>query len=217
MAINLQKITLENKGDMHMIDLSKRTDKITQEININLSWSKGTKKGLFGGMFNRDVDLDLGCFYELKDGTKNAIDGLQFSRGDGGPRDKRTRQGCYTGEPWVWHAGDDRGAAAGSGENMIINPKGMIDLKRMIIYCFIYDGAAMWQETNAVITVKVPGNAEIEVQMGKQVSAHKFCAIAEVLFTRDSVGVRKLVTFHKEHSDRDAAYGWGMQWTPASK
>lgn len=217
MTINLQKITLEKKGDTHVIDLSKKTGNITEEININLNWSKGAKKGLFGSMFNNDIDLDLGCFYELNNGERNVIDGLQFSQGLGGPRNRLTRQGQYTGKPWVWHTGDDRGAAAGSGENIIVNPQGLQDLKRMVIYCFIYDGAARWQETNAVVTVKVPGSPEIEVQMGSQASLNKFCAIAEILFTRDSIGVRKLVTFHTSHGQCDTAYNWGLQWTAGSK
>lgn len=217
MADILQKITLEKKGDTHVIDLSKKTDAITQEININLNWSKGTKKGLFGSLFSNDIDLDLGCFYELNNGERNVIDGLQFSKGLGGPRDKYTRQGRHTGEPWVWHTGDDRGAAAGSGENIIINPKGIHDLKRIVVYCLIYDGVAKWQETDAVVTVKVPGSAEIEVRMGNQSSLNKFCAIAEILFTRDSIGVQKLVTFHRSHADCDTTYKWGLKWTAGAK
>ncbi|BAV05951.1 tellurite resistance protein TerA [Filimonas lacunae] len=219
MAISLQKITLEKKGDLHMIDLTKKTDPITQEININLNWSKTTKKGFLGGLFSSDtdIDLDLGCFYELSDGTKNVIDGVQFAKGNGGSKEISTRQGRYTAAPWVWHTGDDRGVAAGSGENIIVNPKGIGELKRIVIYCFIYNGVARWQETNATVTVKVPGKAEIEVQMGKQTSSEPFCAIAEIQFTPDSMGVRKLVTFHPNHSHCDAAYHWGMRWQAGSK
>lgn len=220
MAINLQKITLEKQGDSHFIDLSKKPDSITQEININLNWSKiPQKKGMFGSIFssNTDVDLDLGCFYELNNGQKTVIDGLQFSKGRGGSKDQQTNQGRYTAAPWIWHTGDDRGSAAGSGENIIVNPKGIHDLKRMVIYCFIYDGVANWQETNAVITVSVPGNAEIEVQMGQQSSNNNFCAIAEILFSSNSISVRKTVTFHRGHSDCDQAYRWGLKWGAGSK
>ncbi|MGJ1405531.1 stress protein [Sphingobacterium siyangense] len=217
MAINLEKITLEKKGDSHFIDLSKKGNPITQEININLNWSKGTKKGIFGSLFSKDIDLDLGCFYELNNGEKTVIDGLQFSGGKGGTKDRLTRQGRYVAEPWIWHTGDDRGSSSGSGENIIVNPAGLKDLKRMVIYCFIYEGAARWQETNGVVTVKVPGNAEIEVQMGAQSSHSKFCAIAEILFSQNSITVRKLVTFHNSHGDCDKAYRWGMQWTAGSK
>ena len=39
------------------------------------------------------VALDLGCFYEMRDGKKMLIDGLQFSHGRGGDRHHATRQG----------------------------------------------------------------------------------------------------------------------------
>jgi tellurite resistance protein TerA len=127
-----------------------------------------------------------------------------------------TRQGCYTQAPWIWHTGDDR-SGAGDGENILINPQGASELKRITVYTFIYEGVAKWAETNAVITVKVPGNPDIIVEMGKQYSPEKFCAIAEILFDSDSMTVKKLVTFHSGHSDCDQAYHWGMQWRAGSK
>jgi len=216
MAINLQKVTIEKQGDTHSIDLTKKDN--NKEIVINLNWSQGeTKKGFFASLLggNNAIDLDLGCFYELEDGQKNVIDGVQFAKGNGGSRDRLTRQGRYTDAPWVWHTGDDRGAAAGSGENIIVNPNNSI--KRMVIYCFIYEGVARWAETNGVVTIKVSGNPDIEVEMGKQNDTKKFCAIAEILFSPTSMQVKKLVTFHNSHSDCDKTYNWGMQWAAGSK
>ena len=87
-------IVLEKSGDKHRINLEKGGKPITGEIKINLDWSKG---GVFKQMFGSAIDLDLGCFYELRDGKKMLIDGLQFSHGRGGSRDKQTRQGMlYT-------------------------------------------------------------------------------------------------------------------------
>lgn len=216
MAINLQKITLEKQGDSHVIDLTKKTE---QEIVVNLNWSQGSIKSLLSGIFggNTDIDLDLGCFYELSNGEKSVIDGLQFSKGQGGPKHQLTRQGRYTDAPWIWHTGDNRGASAGSGENILVNPNGISGLKRMAIYCFIYDGVAKWAETNAVVTIKVLGNPDIEVKMGQQSSHHKFCAIAEILFTPNSINVKKLVTFHSSHGDCDKSHSWGLQWAAGGK
>ena len=159
MAINLNKVTLEKQGDSHKIDLTKG-NKSNKEIIINLNWTQETQKkgflsGLFGG--SQGIDLDLGCFYHLNDDQKSVIDGIQFSHGQGGPKDRLTKQGKYTGIPWVWHTGDDR-SGAGSGENILINPQGLSELKRIVVYCFIYEGVAKWAETNAVVTIKVPDN-----------------------------------------------------------
>ena len=103
-------IILEKNGDQHRINLEK-TPNISKEIVINLDWSKG---GFFKNLFGVAIDLDLGCFYELRNGKKMLIDGLQFSHGRGGDRHHVTRQGCYDRSPYIWHQGDDRG---GSGES----------------------------------------------------------------------------------------------------
>ena len=219
MAIDLNKVTLEKQGDAHRIDLNKKGDGPAGEITINLNWFKPQQSG-WSKFWNGDkaVDLDLGCWYELRDGRKSCIDGLQFAQGQGGPKNRLTRQGCYTQAPWVWHSGDDRSGAASDGENMLINPQGTSELKRMTVYCFIYDGVAKWAETNAVVTIKVPGNRDIVVEMGQQHSEQKFCAIAEIVFGEDhSMTVKKLVTFHNGHDDCDRAYQWGMQWRAGSK
>jgi len=212
-------IKLEKQGDSHKIDLTKRGDNTSKEIIINLNWSQ-EKQSAWSKLWSGDksIDLDLGVWYELRDGDKSCIDGLQFARGQGGSKNQRTRQGCYIQKPWIWHSGDDRSGASAEGENMLINPQGVTDLKRLTVYCFIYEGAAKWAETNAVVTIKVPGNPDIVVEMGKQYSSQTFCAIAEILFGEDnSMTVRKLVTFHNGHSDCDKAYNWGMQWRAGTK
>ena len=208
-------IILEKSGDQYQINLEKGGASFSGEIIINLDWSKG---GLLKQMFGNAIDLDLGCFYELRDGSKMLIDGLQFSKGRGGSRHQVTRQGCYDQKPYIWHKGDDRGGGASSGETILVNPKGVNDIKRMVIYTFIFEGVAKWADTNAVVKVKVPGNEDIIVEMGNQSSNKRFCAIAELNFGGDnSITVKKLVTFHDSHSDCDRQYGWGFSYKPGSK
>ncbi len=220
MAIELEKVTLENRGDTHRIILSKETQTSNKEIIINLNWTQEvSKKGFFANLLSssQGIDLDLGCFYELRSGEKMVIDGIQFAHNQGGPRDSVTKQGCLAKAPWIWHSGDDR-SGAGDGENILVNPIGLRDLKRVTVYCFIYEGVAKWMDTNAVVTVKIPENPDIVVEMGKQNSPQKFCAIAEILFDAiDSITVKKLVTFHAGHADCDKTYGWGLQWQAGSK
>jgi tellurite resistance protein TerA len=209
-------IILEKPGDSHKIDLSKHGESASKEIVINLNWSN-EKKGFFSKLFSSEIDLDLGVWYELRNGQKSCIDGLQFAHGMGGSKNQVTKQGCYTQGPWIWHSGDDRIGSADAGENILLNPQGLSDLKHIIVYTFIYEGAAKWTETNAVVTVKVPGNPDIVVEMGKQYRMENFCAIAEILFSDNSITVKKLVTFHDGHADCDKKYGWGMQWRAGSK
>ena len=209
-------IILEKGGDTHRINLEKRTGKtLTGEIVINLDWDKG---GFLKNLFGNAIDLDLGCFYELRNGQKMLIDGLQFSHGRGGDRHHVTRQGCYDKAPYIWHQGDDRGGGSSSGETVFVNPIGVNDIKRIIVYTCIYECGAKWSETNAVVKVKVPGSEDVIVEMGQQVSPKKFCAIAQLDFGGDnSITVKKLVTFHEGHSDCDRTYNWGFNYSPGSK
>lgn len=221
--INLSKISLEKKGDSHTISLKK--EDINKEVKINLNWTANPdgapKSRLLGKMFankSQEIDLDLGCFLELHGGIKTCIDGLQFAQ-DGGPRNQCTRQGCYTSPPWIWHMGDDRtGGQSESGETILVNPEGFKDIKRIIVYAFIYEGVARWGETNAIATVSVPNNPDIIVEMGSQSNQNTFCSLATIDFLgSNQIRVTRNVTFHKGHSDCNDAYGWGMSFRAGSK
>ena len=224
-ALQLQsKVTLGAKGDSHTVQIKKKG--AASDITVNLNWKT-------------NADLDLGCFYELNDGTKMVIDGIQFSQGRGGPRNVQSLQGCYTQAPYIWHMGDDTsGSQMSDGEFILINPEGYSHIKRMTIYAFIYEGVANWSQTDAKIVVKVPGNPEIVVDMSKEAqagtqensgffskllgggggSSRNFCAIAGLDFVgQESIRVTKHVTFHGGHDACDDAYNWGMQWTAGSK
>lgn len=228
MSINLNKIVLEKSGDAKRINLAKDStgNNLSKEITINLNWTQEKQEekssGLFGSlkkMFSGSdgIDLDLGCFYELRNGTKMVIDGIQFAHGQGGSRTQSSKQGRYTGQPWIWHSGDDR-SGAGDGENILLNPSGISDLKRLTVYCFIYKGVANWAQTNAIASIKVPGNPDIVVEMGQQMSNKMMCALAEINFDgSEGITVKKLVSFHNGHADCDKSYNWGLQWTAGSK
>lgn len=202
------KVTLAQKGDSHMLKT-----KGDGEIIINLNWNqKPAGGGFLKSIFQSEVDLDLGCFYELRDGNKSVIDGLQFS-------DDPRKQGSLTAPPYIYHLGDDRTGAASAGEFIKINSAQLKNIKRMTIYAFIYEGAASWKKTDAIVTIKAPGQPTVEVQMGEQASSRNFCTIADLSFTPDGAGVEvtKLVTFHTGHKDCDKSNQWGMRWQAGSK
>jgi tellurite resistance protein TerA len=206
--VSLSKITLDKTGSSARLSLAKG---IRQEIVVNLNWSRPK------GIFSSDVDLDLGVFVQLRDGSKFLLDGLQFSNGRGGPRNRQTRQGCFDLEPFVWHAGDDRSGGVAEGENVFINTAGLSKIRRMTVYCFIFEGSPSWSSTNAVVTIKVPGQ-EIEVQMGSQTDDRPFCGIASIeVSDSGDLDVTKTVTFHRDHEDCDRTYGWGFRYTAGTK
>jgi len=74
--ISLSKVSLTKEKPS--ISLAKRDN--FGEIKINLNWNqdRGASGGMFGGMFNKSkgIDLDLGAFVELQDGSKGVVQAL---------------------------------------------------------------------------------------------------------------------------------------------
>lgn len=145
------------------------------------------------------------------------IDGIEFAKGTGGPRHKRTNQGCYTEAPWIWHSGDDRSGASSDGENVLINPDGFPYIQRILVYAYIYEGVARWHETNAVVTVRAPTGDEVSVDMGAQSDKKKTCAIAGIQFSGGEMSVHRLVSFHDGKKEMDDHYKFGFRWGYGSK
>lgn len=173
-----------------------------KEIKVALKW-KGT--GLWGRILRGAVDLDLGCFYKLRSGATNLIDCLQYGT-EGGPSDQHSRQGCLTDEPWIWHSGDKDGHESLNNEEIIINAEGLPHIELIMIYCYIYDGPAVWDKIDARLEISAQNTISIPIMPS---SDHRFVAIAEI---GHDLNVKYLGTAHHGHADCDAAYGWGFAY-----
>ncbi|MDR1579789.1 MAG: TerD family protein [Synergistaceae bacterium] len=187
------------------VNLSKTA--VSGEILINLNWTQGiTKKGLFGPTTKQQsIDLDLGAFVELNDGTKYVVQALGNSFGD------------LKSAPYVALDGDDRTGAALGGENIRVNGKMSTKIKRMLVYTFIYEGAASWRQADAVVTIKYAGGDDIVVRMDEYSTSQTMCAIAEIVNVNGSMAIEKLIRFFNGQQDMDNAFGWGFRWTVGRK
>lgn len=170
----------------------------TNEILINLNWSQPS--------YGQGIDLDLGCLYELKDGSKGVVQALE------------NRFGSLDYPPYVSLDGDDRSGANNSGENLRINGKMIPLIKRILVFTYIYEGAANWYGTQGIVTVKCPGGQDIIVRLDEYGSNDVFCAIAMLEnYNNETLSVEKLVRFFRNHEACDRAFGWGMTWHVAYK
>ena len=119
------------------------------EILVNLNWNnKPAKKGFLGSLFgggSKPIDLDLGCLYELKNGRKGTVQALGNAFGS------------LQQEPYIALDGDDRTGAVATGENLRIDGNHIADIKRVLVYTYIYEGVANWQQADAVVTIRYPG------------------------------------------------------------
>lgn len=211
-----KKITLDKKGEKHNLPLLKKGE--SRDIVCNLNWSQHRKDANFlQKMFGGGIDLDLGVYYELKNGESSLIDGLQFANGKGGGRHEITRQGSYDFAPWVWHAGDDRTGSSNSGEFIYVNPKGLKDLKRIQFYALVYDSKVVWGDTNAEITIDIPGFDTIAVNLGSSRNDKTMCVFCTISFTEIGIEIVNETSFHNGLSEADKQYGWGFSYRQGSK
>lgn len=210
-----KKVTLDKQGDSYNLPLLKKGE--SREISCNLNWTQNSGSGFLGRLFTKDVDLDLGVYYKLKNGESSMIDGLQFSRGRGGSRHQKTRQGYYDGSPWIWHAGDDLTGASSNGEFVYVNPNGLHDISRIQFYATIHDQKVTWGETDAEITVTVPGHPPIGVSLGNVHNRESFCLFCTIDISPLGIKVSNDTTFHHSRIHANDHYGWGFSFTRGSK
>lgn len=201
MAISLQK--------GHKVNLKKSSSQLG-EILINLNWNtKSANQGFFAGLFgnnNSGIDLDLGCLFELKDGRKGTVQALGNAFGS------------LINPPYISLDGDDRTGAVTTGENLRINGNQLSKFKRVLVYTYIYEGAANWKQADATVTIKYPGAEDIIVKMDDYNSSNTMCGL--VLFENindETFSVEKIVQFYNGHSSLDRAFNWGLNWRPGRK
>ncbi len=202
-TVNISKVNLTK--EKKTVSLTKKDGKYGK-IGINLNWTqKPRKSGFLGLGGSGNVDLDLGAFVELSDGRKFGVQALGDQFGD------------YSREPYVKLLGDDRTGEATEGEWLQINGDKWSEIRRIMIFCFIYDGAANWRETDGYVTLHAPGQPEVEVRLNEYGSRDMFCAIAEIRNQGGEVAVERLVEFYLSHREADLAHGWGFEWVAGSK
>lgn len=188
------------------INLSKGNKELGK-INVNLNWNAGSKKGLFSSLLGaKSIDLDLGCLFELKDGTLGTVQALGNCFGS------------FDRPPYMYLDGDDRSGTNSNGENLFINGDKIKEIKRILVYTFIYEGVTNWQEANGKVHIKVPGQEEILINMDEYNNRYKMCALAMIENVNDSnFSVEKLVRFFDGHQSMDKAYNWGLKWVAGRK
>ena len=186
-------------------------DKASGEILINLNWHKGQgKRGLFslfgGSSSSGAIDLDLGCLFELKNGLKGSVQAL--GKNFGSLRDA----------PYVALDGDDRTGDVEGGENLRVNGTKIAQIRRILVYTFIYEGIANWKEADGVVTIKCPGSRDIIVRMDEHDTKKGMCALAMLENVDDKTfSVEKLVQFFSGHEEMDKCYHWGLRWVYGRK
>ncbi len=208
-GVSLSKVTLTKSAPT--VSLTKRGNSGGQ-LRINLQWSTGAapaKKGLFSKLLggSSGIDLDLACLWEFTDGSKGVVQALG-----------NAFQAPYQGTPIIRLDGDDRSGAVTGGENMFIDLSRVDEIRRILVFAFIYEGTPNWAGADGVVTLYPAAGGEIEVRLDEPDSGSPTCVIALLENKGGELVVRREVNYIKGgQSDVDSAYGWGMEWARGRK
>ena len=212
-GVNLSKVTLSKAAPS--VSLTKSGER-QGAMRVNLNWSTGAtpqpkKTGFFAKLAaaaggTNGIDLDLGCLYELADGSKGVVQALGNSFGS------------LQAPPFVKLDADDRTGTVTGGENMHVNLDRPEMFKRILIFAMIYDGAPNWAAVDGVVTIYPTSGPEVEVRLDSSNSSARICAIAMLQNTGQGITVTREVKYIEgSQADLDKTYSWGMKWAAGRK
>jgi tellurite resistance protein TerA len=185
-------------------------------LRVNLNWTAKPAAPSGGGFLKRmaagaapATDLDLGCLYEFMDGTKGVVQALGNSF---------TARGSFSPQPVIWLDGDDRSGSVSGGENLHVDLAQSKNIRRILVFAQIYEGAANWAAAAGVVTLFPTGGPEVEIQLDEHDPKSRLCAVALFENVNGELSVRREVRYiHGSQRTLDEQYGWGMQWTAGRK
>ena len=205
--VRLSKVTLTKAAPT--VSLTK-SGSATGVMRVNLNWN-ARPPGSGGGFFRKveQLDLDLGCLYEFTDGSKGVVQAL-------GNAWSASPRGVH--EPVIRLDADDRSGRNTEGENLFINLAYSNQIKRILVFAFIYEGAANWADAQGVVTLHPASGPAVEVHLDDPRNGARTCAIAMLESTGGDLSVRREVNYiNGAQRMLDEAYGWGMNWTAGRK
>ncbi|MCX0242194.1 TerD family protein [Streptomyces drozdowiczii] len=211
--VRLTKITLTKTAPS--VSLTKQ-GATSGAMRVNLSWSARTPPR---GWMNKgrdavrleDVDLDLSCLWELRNGASGIVHPIN------------NQFGSYHEPPYVQLDHDDRTGGSDEGENLTINLDHTSEIKRLLVFVAVYSGASSFAGLHGVATLYPPAGPPIEVQLDECTVPAPVAAIAlienidgELIVRREAKYIILPPGVFKQQAV-DLAYDWGLSWQSASK
>src|SRR3954451_11679510 len=209
--VNLGKVTLTKSAPS--VSLTK-SGAATGQLRVNLNWNARTAQQPAGGFLKRlaaqpqgAIDLDLGCLYEFADGSKGVVQALGNSFAS-----------RNAGAPIISLDGDDRSGTNTAGENLRIDLNRLAEIRRVLVFAFIYEGVPNWAAADGVVTLFPAAGGPVEVRLDESDPRAPMCAIALLTNNGNDLTVNREVRYlHGGQQVLDQSYGWGMQWAAGRK
>ena len=205
--VSLSKVTLTKSAPT--VSLAKEAA-AAGTLRVNLNWNGRPQQAT--GLFRRrqtGIDLDLGCLYEYADGSKGVVQALGNAFHDdhvSGPH------------PICWLDGDDRSGANTAGENLYVDLRQLDNIRRILVFAYIYEGVPSWAAADGVVTLFPVVGPQVEVRLDEPDERSTMCAIAMLENAGSGIAIRREVRYIRgSQKDLDRAYGWGRRWTAGRK
>jgi len=184
-----------------------------KSFHIGLAWNNiiveqsGGFMGLLKKATKQGVDLDLGCFYELQDGTRGILQpfGELF--------------GQYDQKPYIALSGDERtGDADGDDEFFSVNATHWNEIKRILVYTYIYEGACDWSQIKPEVTIDLcNGETALNIQPSLKTTEMTVCALATLTNVKDAMQISTHGEYFTSQAAMDRAFGFGLEWQDGAK
>nr|WSW65028.1 TerD domain-containing protein [Streptomyces sp. NBC_00995] len=211
--VRLSKITLTKTAPS--VSLTKQ-GATSGGMRVNLSWSarrppRGWMRKGQEAVRLEDVDLDLSCLWELRNGATGIVHPIN------------NQFGAFEQPPYVQLDQDDRTGTSETGENLMINLDHAADIKRLLVFVVIYAGASSFAGLNGVATLYPPVGPPIEMLLDECTVPSQVAAIALIENIGGELIVRREAKYLLappgifEQQAADLEYGWGLTWQGASK
>jgi len=177
-------------------------------FHIGLAWNNvivEKSSGLMGLVkkaTKQGVDLDLGCFFELQNGTRGVLQpfGNLF--------------GNLNDIPYIQHSGDERtGDAEGDDEYFTVNGAQWPEIKRILLYTYIYDGGSDWSQIRPEINIDLKtGEEPIHIRPALKSDKNPICALASIKNVKNGIQIVTHGTYYMSQAAMDRAFGFGLEW-----
>ena len=183
-------------------------------IHVGLAWNNiivqkaGGFMGLMKKITNQGVDLDLGCFFLLKDGTR----GILQSFGD--------LHGNLNRIPYIALSDDDRtGNAKGDDEFLTINGAKWPEIEKILVYTYIYEGSTDWSQIKPVLNINLNLKGETPLTIRPSLKTNKMtvCALATITNIKDGIRLTTHGEYFTSQASMDRAFSFGMEWEDGAK
>jgi tellurite resistance protein TerA len=183
-----------------------------KSILIGVEWShlEVQRKGLLGKILKTKkdihVDIDIGCMYEMQDGTRGCIQAFGH------------KFGAFDSAPYIGLSGDERtGKTEGHDEYMLVNGAYWDQIKRVLVYLYIYKGVPNWAKINPKIIVDRPGDDDLVLTLGVKNDHLALCAVGGLENVRGGIKLTNYTEYFPGHAEMDRAFGFGLNWADGKK